>query len=251
MKFYMFKLKHILLYTFGVGALCVCVWLSATVLPAAGTVRRLPIYSVDTPEKTIALTFDCAWGDTDTDAILKLLDTYGVKATFFITGDYADRCAESVKKFHNAGHEIANHSDMHPHVNQLSAEALTADTEKCSEKLAALTGTRPTLYRAPYGEYNDRVVDTVNALGYSFIQWDCDSLDYKSPSAAEMQKRVLDKVQNGSILLFHTGTDNTASALGGILAALGERGYTFKPVGQLIYKEGFVIDHTGRQRKAQ
>lgn len=249
MKFYMFKLKHILLYACGVVLLCTCIWLSAAVLPAAGTVRRLPIYSVDTPEKTIALTFDCAWGDEDTDEILKVLDTYGVKATFFITGDYADRCAESVKKFHHAGHEIANHSDLHPHVNNLSAEALTADTEKCAEKLAALTGTRPALYRAPYGEYNDKVVDTVNALGYSFIQWDCDSLDYKNPTVAEMQKRILDRVQNGSILLFHTGTENTASALGGILAALGERGYTFKPVGQLIYKEGFVIDHTGRQKK--
>lgn len=249
MKIYTLRLRTLSAFAAGVLLLCFCIYCAHSIVPTAGALRKLPIYSVDTPEKSIALTFDCAWDDGDTDAILQVLDKYGVKATFFVTGDYADRCGASVKKFHDAGHEIANHSDMHPHLSRLSAADLTADTEKCSDKLAALTGTRPTLYRAPYGEYNDKVVETVTSLGYSFIQWDCDSLDYKKLTAAQMQARILNNVQNGSILLFHTGTDNTASALGGILSALGAQGYTFKPVGQLIYKEGYVIDHAGRQRK--
>lgn len=248
MKIYTFNLKQLLLTACAILTLCVCIT-AGTVLPTVGSVRLLPIYSVDTPEKTVALTFDCAWGDADTDKILKVLDQCGVKATFFVTGDYVDRCADSVKKFHAAGHEIANHSDVHPHVNNLSVADLTADTNACSAKIKAITGTAPTLYRAPYGEYNNSVVETITDLGYSFIQWDCDSIDYKNPSAEEMRARIHKKVQNGSILLFHTGTENTASALGGILADLQAQGYTFKPVGQLIYKENFLIDHAGRQRK--
>ncbi len=249
MKIYTFNFKHILLAACGILTLCVCMTVATAVLPTVSGMRLLPIYSVDTTEQTVALTFDCAWGDEDTDALLKVLDQCGVKATFFVTGDYVDRCAASVKKFHAAGHEIGNHSDLHPHVNKLSQTELTSDTQRCSDKIKAVTGTAPTLYRAPYGEYNNAVVQTVTDLGYSFIQWDCDSLDYKNPDAKAMQTRIAKKVQNGSILLFHTGTKNTAAALGGIIKDLQSQGYTFKPVGQLIYKEGFYMDHTGRQKR--
>ncbi len=251
MKIYTFNLKQALLTALALLVLCACIGLVRFAVPTVSRARLLPIYSVETSEKTVALTFDCAWEDADTDEILKVLDEHGVKATFFVTGDFVDRCAGSVKKFYDAGHEIANHSDMHPHINKLSKADLTADTQACSEKIKALTGTTPTLYRAPYGEYNDSAVETINSLGYAFIQWDCDSIDYKNPDAATMKARINKAVQNGSILLFHTGTQNTASALGDILSDLQAQGYTFKPVGQLIYKEGFSIDHTGRQRKAQ
>ncbi len=248
MTFYTFKLKHILLWLGGLCALCVCIALAGRFASVGTQARLLPVYSVDTPKKQVALTFDCAWEDADTDAVLQVLSERNVKATFFVTGDFVDRCGESVKKFHAAGHEIANHSDMHPHVNALTKEQLHTDTANCSDKIETLLGVRPTLYRAPYGEYNNKVIQTITDMGLSCIQWDCDSLDYKNPSAETMQARILKNLQNGSILLFHTGTKGTASALGPILDAVTARGFTIGTVGDLIYKDGFYIDANGRQK---
>lgn len=211
--------------------------------------RLLPIYSVETPEKTIAITFDSAWEDADTADILAVLAKYNAKATFFVTGDYLDRCGASAKAFFDAGHEIANHSDQHPHPNKMSRGELEADTKKCEEKILALTGKANTLYRSPYGEYNNQTVETINNMGYSFIQWDVDSLDYKGLSAQEIEKRVCDKVKNGSIVLFHTGTKTatTAAGLEAVLSKLSAQGYQFKTVSELIYKDNFYIDNSGRQ----
>lgn len=211
--------------------------------------RILPIYSVQTDEKCLAITFDSAWGDEDTQKILSVLEKNNAKATFFVTGDYLDRCGESAKAFFDAGHEIANHSDSHPHPNRLSDEKLLEDTEKCEQKIFALTAGSSKLYRAPYGEYNNRTVKTLTDAGYWFIQWDADSLDYKGLSAEEICERILGKVKNGSIVLFHTGTANTADALDMLLPKLSGEGYRFCTVGEMIYKTDYYIDHSGRQIK--
>ena len=163
--------------------------------------------------------------------------------------DYLDRCAVSAKAFFDAGHEIANHSNMHPHPNKLSEAQLKEDAKTCEEKIYAITGKNNNLYRAPYGEYNNDTVSTINSMGYYFIQWDADSLDYKNLSDEQICERILKRVKNGSIILFHTGTKNTASALGKLLPKLSEMGYSFKSVGELIYKDGFYIDNSGRQIK--
>lgn len=216
-----------------------------------GAERIIPIYSVDCAEKKIAITFDCAWGDEDTDEILKALEENDVKATFFVTGDYVRRCSESVKKFSAANHDIANHSDDHPHPNNISKEDLIEDTKKCSREIERLGIEEKKLYRAPYGEYNNQVVQTINSMGYSFIQWDADSLDYRGITPNEMEKRITDKIENGSIVLFHTGTNNTASALRQILPRLKDDGYSFVLVDDLIYKDNFFIDHSGKQIKTK
>lgn len=218
-------------------------------LPSGTLAGNIPIYCVDSAEKKIAITFDCAWEDFDTDEILRVLKENEAKATFFVTGDYVRRCAESVKKFYEAGHDIGNHSDNHPHPNSLSAKELTEDTQKCAEEIKKLGIEEKKLYRAPYGEYNDSAVSTINKAGYSFIQWDVDSLDYTGLSVGEIKDRVTKRVKSGSIVLFHTGVENTAEALGQILSQLKDEGYSFAGVDELICKEDFFIDHTGKQIK--
>lgn len=208
---------------------------------------NLPIYSVEREGKTVAITFDAAWEDKDAADIMAILAKYNVRATVFVTGDFADRCPKTVQALAAAGHEIANHSDAHPHPNKLSDEQLKADTQKCDEKIKALTGKNVPLYRSPYGEYNDKVVQTIHSMGYSFIQWDTDSLDYENLTPDEITKRVVSRTKPGSIVLFHIGTKNGAKALPTILQSLADDGYTFLPVSELIYKEGFYIDHKGRQ----
>lgn len=209
----------------------------------------LPIYSVNRNDKKIALTFDAAWGNSDTQFLIDTLGKLNVKATFFVTGEWVDKYPDDVKAFFDAGHEIANHSDSHPHPNELSINELIEDTKSCSNKIKKVTGTLPKLYRAPYGEYNDTVVSTINGMDMYFIQWSCDSIDWQDPTPEEMKERILNKVQNGSILLFHNDKENTANAISDIISSLQESGYEFVTVSELIYTDDYEIDSSGTQYK--
>ena len=167
--------------------------------------------------------------------------------TFFVTGGWAESYPESVKELHDAGHDIMNHSDTHGHMSKMSAEEITADVGECAGKIAAVTGVYPDLFRPPYGDYNDRLIKTMRENGYFSIQWDVDSLDWKDISPEEIKKRVLSKVGPGSIVLFHNGAKNTPEALPAIIEALKEQGYTFVKVSDLIMRDDYTIDHTGKQ----
>ncbi len=187
------------------------------------------------------------WGNEDTQELIDILGRYGVRATFFVVGDWVDKYPESVKALHDAGHEVMNHSNTHAHMNQLSAQEIIADVEACNDKIEAVTGVRPTLIRPPYGEYNDQVISAIRSIGMEPIQWDVDSLDWKEISAQEIAQRVTSRVQSGSIVLFHNAALHTPEALPGILECLLQEGYTFVPVSELILEEPYTIDHTGRQ----
>ncbi len=187
------------------------------------------------------------WGNEDTQELIDILGRYGVRATFFVVGDWVDKYPESVQALHDAGHEVMNHSNTHAHMNQLSAQEIIADVEACNDKIEAVTGVRPTLIRPPYGEYNDQVISAIRSIGMEPIQWDVDSLDWKEISAQEIAQRVTSRVQSGSIVLFHNAALHTPEALPGILECLLQEGYTFVPVSELILEEPYTIDHTGRQ----
>ena len=214
----------------------------------AASPRRLPVYSVETAEKHIALTFDCAWENSDTDELLAILKEYGVSAAFFATGDFCRRYPDDIRRFFAAGHAVENHSDAHPHPTAVSAAVLRADTDKASETVTALTGVPPRYYRTPYGEYNDAVMQVIeDECGLQVIQWDVDSRDWQGRTAEDMASSVLSSVQNGSILLFHNDTANTPDALRLIIPALQEKGFCFVRLDELVLPKGTPTDHTGRQ----
>ena len=180
-----------------------------------------PIYSVQRDDRVVSLSFDAAWGNEDTQMLIDILNKYNVHATFFVVGEWVDKYPESVKALADAGNEVMNHSSTHPHMAQLSAEQIQTEVNTCADKIEAVTGTRPTLFRCPYGEYNDTVVSTINGLGMHVIQWDVDSLDWKGLSSDEITSRVLTRVQPGSIVLFHNAAEHTPEALAGITEKLG------------------------------
>lgn len=214
---------------------------------AAATERQLPIYCVQREEKIVALTFDAAWGNEDTQQLIDILGQYDVPATFFVVGDWVDKYPESVKALADAGHSIQNHSNTHPYLTQCSADQVISELEACNDKIENLTGVRPTLIRPPYGDYNDTVVTTIRSIGMEPIQWDVDSLDWKELSASEIYQRVMDGVGPGSIVLFHNAALHTPEALPDIITSLIDQGYTFTTVADLIYQGEYTIDHTGRQ----
>lgn len=220
-------------------------------ITTAATQRDLPIYCVQKDSKVCSLTFDAAWGNEDTQQLIDILGKYNVKATFFVVGEWVDKFPESVKALHDAGHEIMNHSDDHAYFTKLSAEQIKAQLDSCNSKIEAITGVKPDLFRPPYGDYNDSVVSTVRNCGMYTIQWNIDSLDWKDPAPADITSRVLKRIEPGSIILFHNAAKNTPAALPSVIEGLIQQGYTIVPVSQLIYRDNFTMDHTGRQIPGQ
>ena len=211
-------------------------------------IRRLPIYCVETDEKKIAITFDAAWSAVDTDEIIEILNEYNAKATIFVVGDWVDKNPDAVQKFHNAGHEIANHSDTHKLFSKVSREEVIKEIESCNKKIESITNKKVMLVRAPSGDYDNKSIEIAGTMNMKMIQWSVDSLDWKKLSVDEMYSRVVTKTENGSIVLFHNGVENTPKALRKILEKLKNDGYEFVTVSELIYWDNYEIDYSGKQK---
>ena len=216
-------------------------------ITASSTQRQLPIYCVEREQKMCSVSFDAAWGNEDTQALIDILARYNVKATFFCVGDWAEKYPESVRALHDAGHEVMSHSNHHDHYNSMTAEEIVADVTASNQRIAASTGVTPTLIRCPYGEYDDHVISAIRSMGMEPIQWNVDSLDWKDYDAGTICKRVRDKLCPGSIVLFHNAALHTPEALPSVLEHMIREGYTVGPVSELILRGDYTIDHTGRQ----
>lgn len=245
-------LKKSTLIKTGSAVLALAVVLIAAIsAPKADTAstqkKKLPIYCTQQQEKIASVSFDAAWGNEDTQQLIDILGKYNVKATFFVVGEWVDKYPESVKALADAGHEIMNHSDTHPHMPQLSRNDMIKQLNSCNEKIEKITGKRPILFRAPYGDYDNTMLETVQSIGMYTIQWDVDSLDWKDYSAADIKQRVLTRVKPGSIVLFHNAAKNTPEALPAILESLISDGYKLIPISEQIYKNNYTINHEGRQ----
>lgn len=222
--------------------------LDDSIQTSANAGKLLPIYSVQTEEKKLSLTINCAWNADDIDMILDTLSKYKVQVTFFMVGDWVDRFPEAVKKIADAGHEIGNHSNTHPHVNQMTLEKNQQQIKECADKIEKITGERSTLYRGPYGEYNDVVIKATENENHKTIQWSLDTLDYKGLTGEEMWSRLKDKLKAGDIILMHNGTKHTAEALDKLIYNIQEKGFNIVKVSDLIYNENYTIDSTGMQK---
>jgi polysaccharide deacetylase family sporulation protein PdaB len=213
-----------------------------------GSPRSLPIYSVERDDKVISISFDCAWGTDHTDDILNALRVGEVSATFFMVEFWTEKYPEYVTKIDKAGHEIGTHSATHSYMSKQNEEQIKQELSSSSEAITAITGKAVELFRPPYGDYNDQLIKTASAEGYYSIQWDVDSLDWKDLSATDIATRVINGVKSGSIILMHNNGLHTAEAVPIIISTLKNKGYTFVPIGQLIYRENYTIDVNGRQQ---
>ena len=211
--------------------------------------KLLPIYNVQTEEKKIAFTMNCAWNADDIDTILETLKNNDVHITFFMVGNWVDKYPEAVKKINEQGHEIGSHSNTHPHVNNLSAEKNIEEIKLGVSKIEKITGQKINLYRAPYGEYNDTVIQVAQENGYYTIQWNLDTLDYEGLTGEEMWKRLSNKLNNGTIILSHNGTKHTADSLDMLIKNIKAKGFKLVTVSELIYKDNYSIDNNGTQIK--
>lgn len=212
--------------------------------------RVLPVYSVEREDPVLSVTFDASWGGDKTLAILDLLDEYDAKATFFLVGIWVDKYPELVKEIAARGHEIGNHSDSHAHFTQISEGQIRQELDACSDKIEALTGVRPTLFRPPYGDYDNKVVNVSRNEGYECVQWSVDSLDWKNRGVSDLVKRATSNVQQGDIILFHNDSQYIVEALPQILAYYREQGFSMIPAGEILLEGDTTIDVQGKQHPA-
>ncbi len=250
MRFITLRMKSVLL----AGALILALAAGMGVAYAAGATevyysgsRSLPIYSVERNDNKVALSFDCAWGVDYTDSLLDTLASRKVRVTFFTVQFWTEKYPEYVKKIADAGHEIGTHSATHPYMSRLSETEIKKELETSSAAIEKITGKDVELFRPPYGDYDDLLIDTVNAMGLYPIQWDVDSLDWKNLSASDIASRIVERAKSGSIILMHNNGLHTAEALPVVIDTLRANGFEFVPIGELIYRENYTIDHTGRQ----
>lgn len=209
--------------------------------------RKLPIYYVKTEEKKVAISFDCAWGVDHTCKLLETMEKEGIKCTFFTVKFWTERYPEYVKKIFDAGHEIGTHSATHPYMSKLDKDAIIKELSSSSAAIENITGKKVELFRPPYGDYDDLLIETAQSQGLYTIQWSVDSLDWKDISAKEIVSRVVSRVKNGSIVLFHNQGLHTYEALPTIISELKAKGFEFVPIGELIYRENYSVAVDGGQ----
>ena len=254
--FYVFNKQKIYTYLVSVITVVILFCIAGTLgeknetIPTASVNNKLlPIYNVQTDTNKVALTMNCAWNADDIDQILEVLKQNNVKITFFLVGDWIDKFPEAVKKIYEDGHEIASHSNTHPHVNNLTYEENIEEIEKSNEKIEKITGQKTQIYRAPYGEYNNTVIQAAQDKGYYTIQWSLDTLDYTGLTGDEMWNRIQDKIKAGDIILTHNGTKHTADSLDMLIKNIKQKGFEIVTVSNLIYTENYTINNNGTQIK--
>ncbi len=210
--------------------------------------RELPVYCVERADNIIAISFDAAWGGDKTMAILDILDEYEVKTTFFLVDIWTQRFPELVKEIVARGHELGNHSTSHPQMSKLSRAKMAQELKVMSDNVETLTGTRPTLFRPPYGDYNNDVVTVARAEGYEVVQWSVDSLDWKNRGVQDLITQSTKRIASGDIVLFHNDSQYIVEALPAILKDYQSKGFTIVPISQILLEGETTIDTQGRQK---
>ena len=235
------------------GARYFSVWWNGIRVTELGTgyaaitdLSRKIIKQVNTEEPYVAITIDCCYYDANTDKILDVLDKYGIKCTFFMTGFYIRTFPDSAKKILARGHEIGNHTTNHrkmtqwSHVSQQLSQMHTPVVE-----MEELMGIRVRLYRPPYGDHNDRLTAMVRADGMEVIMWTIDSHDWDEAYRSHPDQVIArDKrgVGPGYIILHHLGGYHTAEILDEVIPYyMNELGLQPVTVTELMALEGRTV----------
>lgn len=195
------------------------------------------IYKVDTKDKVVALTFDISWGNKVPEPVLDVLKKEHVtKATFFLSGPWTLRHQEIAKRIHSMGYEIGSHGHLHKDYSNYPNSWIVQQVSLSEKAIQQVTGVKTRLIRTPNGDFNSRVIRCLNQQGYTVIQWNTDSLDWKNPGVSNIQQRVLKRAIPGDIILMHASDSSKqiVQALPGVIDGLQAKGYHFVTVSELL-----------------
>lgn len=192
-----------------------------------------PHYQGSTNQKMVSLTFNVDWGEEYLPQLLKILKDEDIKATFFVTGKWAERQPDLVKQIVNGGHDLGNHGHGHRHLKNMPNDELAREITGGGKILQDISGQKPRLFAPAYGEVDERISRVASQEGYEVIMWSLDTIDWQNPDVATIVKRVVPRIHNDAIILMHP-TKPTVEALPQIIKQLKEEGYQMVPVSMLI-----------------
>jgi peptidoglycan/xylan/chitin deacetylase (PgdA/CDA1 family) len=211
------------------------IWYQTSYAEAAAS----PIHHVDTKRKLIALTFDDGPHPVYTTRLLKILDRYHAKATFFVVGQRAKWYPSVIRNIHRRGHEIGNHTFTHPRLKKMTVTQLQEEIRKTDQVIYSLTGKYPLFFRPPGGEITYAVLHSSAKQKHPIAIWSYhqDTLDWKQPGVTYIVSKVTNGAKPGDIVLFHdSGIDQsqTLAAVEKTLDILTKKGYKFVTLSQLL-----------------
>jgi len=192
-------------------------------------------YQGSTGNKVVALDINVDWGEEYVPQMLEILAQEKVYATFFVTGTWAQKHPDLVRKMAEQGHDIANHGHHHLHLSRASDQVINDELATAEGIIQDAIGRKPTLFSPPYGELDNRVSRIASARGYQVVMWSLDTIDWQRPSPSTIAQRIIKRLHNDAIVLMHP-TAPTVKALPGMISELKGQGYQIKKVQEIIGK---------------
>ena len=227
------------------------IWYVPEVVTVSNNVygKELPIQSAETEEKKAALTFECAWDYSNLGKILEILRMYDVRAAFFVTGEWAEKYPQELRKIMQGGHDIGNHSMTHRNLKQLGEAEMKEKLVETHQIIRELTGKEIRFFRPPYGAFDDMLLLTAEKAGYLTVMGNVDSMDWKDYGKEQIIKTIVEnkELQPGSIIRLNSEAKYTKDALPGLIEALRQEGYQLVPLSNLLYQGKCHLDVKGRQ----
>ena len=231
-----------------IAAVLIIIFGVAGSVTASADEEKCPVNRVERGDNRVALTFDCAWDAAGTDRLLEALAKSDTRATFFVTGEFCDEHSAAVRKIASAGHSVQNGSDKNLHIAGMNVNDLIVDTNEAAKKIHSITGVQPCFYRAPYCDYDEKSLITLEGMGYRAVGASVDSGDLDDPDPASVKRRVTGKAESGSIILFHNDAPVTADAVQEIVTALKQKGFGLVKLEELLFEDNYIVDGTGTQK---
>jgi polysaccharide deacetylase family sporulation protein PdaB len=231
------RIKQVVVMAVAVVFAAGIIYSEKTNVTAFATEQPAAVYSVPTDKKIVSLTFDISWGEKRQEPVVKVLEDKKVKkATFFLSSPWAKSHPEIVGRIAKDGYEIGSHGHKFTNYSELEDVEIRKQIQTAHQLLSEVTGKSPNLIRLPNGDFDKRVLNIADSLGYTVIQWDTDSLDWKNIGVDNIVKRVVTRAHPGDIILLHASDSclQTADALPQIIDQLRAKGYEFVSVSELI-----------------
>jgi peptidoglycan/xylan/chitin deacetylase (PgdA/CDA1 family) len=202
----------------------------ATAGPAKTPAAGKPVYYVDDGDKAIALTIDDGPSPVYTPEILRILDRYGVQATFSMVGQNVTYYPSVAREVAQAGHTIINHTWNHANLPSLSTTSQISEISRATDAIHSATGVHPRMFRAPYGAWSKESLAYCAAHDLIALDWSVDPEDWARPGVSKIVRTIMKTTQTGSIILEHDGggdRSETVAALKIAIPRLLDEGYKF------------------------
>jgi len=201
----------------------------------AYTEQDEPVYFVDLfPINKIAFTFEILWEEEGLTEILEILEEKEVSATFFITGNWLEKNPEKAKRIVLKGNEIGNHTYSHPSLLKLAEADIYKEIASFAKIAQENLEYYPQVFRPPYGEYNNLVVEMAAQQNYSTVLWSINAKECTAENSNDIVNCLVPKLHDGAIINFEVSDSHMVQALPEIISSIRKEDYQIVTVSKLL-----------------